>query len=125
MKIEDTLDAAFLFFFSSSPPSFFCLQSVLECNVVKGQHLCLHCFSLYKLQQMKTLFFPNMRLREMNCALYLIIGLGFFPCFSFDWFCVVMIITLFVGWRERCFLIKLDENHMQNVNGEREDFSLW
>lgn len=79
MKIEDRLDAAFLcFFFSSLPPPFFCLQSALECNVVKGQHLCLHCFSLYKPQLMKILFLPNTRLCEMNCGLCLIISLRFF-----------------------------------------------
>lgn len=62
----------------------------------------------------------------MNCGLYLIIGLGFFfPCLSFSWFCVVMILTLFGAWRECCFLVMLDGNHMQNMSGEGEDFSLW
>lgn len=67
---------SFAFFSPQLPLSF--AYSVLECNVVKGQNLCLHFFSLYKPQQMKILFLPNTRLCEMNCGLYLIIGLGFF-----------------------------------------------
>lgn len=59
----------------------------------------------------------------MNCGLCLIISLRGFFCF--DWFCVVTMIPPFAGWREGWFLVKLDENHMQNMNGEGEDFSLW